>query len=321
MKKAFAVLLALLLITLGICPGALAGIHKDENGNYVDDDGNPVIDYWDEEQGIYIDEDGQAHTIEDTDDGSDSGSQGDPEGMTIGSGEYGTGEEEESSPGLTQEEWEARMRAALNRNGGITATYYLGPEKDPVPVTVIYMGLARSKIQMRGKELLVHTSDLIWDSDAPESQALAVINANRVGYANLRAKTSQKSFIMDHCLTNRVVRVISVGKTWSKVDYNGMRGYVLTGALTFYPNAMRTYDSGVISRKGKTAGKGTINVRANPKNGSRILGDYTLGTPLTILDWGEKWCEVDVEGWHCFILTEYVTLEGQDEEEAFSAKK
>ncbi len=304
MKKTFFIISALMLILLSVCPVALAGIHFDEESQtYVDDAGNPVKDYWDEDLGIYIDEDGHGHPIEDSDE------EGGDSGITVESEQYGTGEEEPDSPGLTQEEWEARMQAALNRNGGITMTYYLGPEKDPVPVTVIYIGLARSKIQLRGRELLVNTCDLIWDTEAGEDQALAVINANRVGYANLRAKTSQKSFVMDHCLTNRVVRVISIGKTWSKVDYNGMRGYVLTGALTFYPRAMRTYECGLVSRKGKTSGKNTINVRANPTNGSRILADYALGTPLTIFNYGEKWCEVDIEGWHCFILTEYVTLE------------
>lgn len=314
MKKRFALFLALLLAAAGIMNCALAAIHWDEGSQcYVDEAGNPVKDYWDEELGIYIDADGAAHPIEDADTGDEEGEGG----ATYHSGEGGSEDpsQQEESPGLTQEEWEARMQAALARNGGTTPTYFMGPEKDPVPVSVIYMGLARSRIQMRGREMMVNTCDLLWPSEVQENKALAVIDANRVGYAKLRAKTSQKAFIMDHCLTNRVVRVLSYGKTWCKVDYNGMPGYVLTGALTFHPKAMRTYTTGKISINGRITGKSTINVRANPKNNSRILGDYVLGTDLTIFDYGEKWCEVDVEGWHCYILTEYVSL-GEPEERA-----
>jgi len=139
-------------------------------------------------------------------------------------------------------------------------------------------------------------------------QVLAVVDANRVGYAALRANTSTKSFILDHCTTGRVVRVLSTGKNWTKIDYDGMRGYVLTSSLEFYPNAIRSYETGLIAYEGRTTGKSTINIRANAKNNSRILGDYVLGTPLTIFERDDKWCEVDVAGWHCYILTEYVSL-------------
>ena len=250
----------------------------------------------------------------DSSSGASTGVTYNPDGsITVESGTLGTdyeeGSEGSSGGGLTQEEWEARMNKAQNRNGLTTDTWLLGPEKDPVPVTIEYMGLARSMVNVYGVSILVNTCDLIWDTDAPDDKVLAVIDANRVGYANLREKTSQKSFIMDHCITNKVVRVLSTGKTWSMVDYDGMRGYVLTAALEFHPLSMRGYTTGKISINGRTKGKSPINIRANPKNGSRILGGYVVGTPLTIFSVGEKWCEVDVEGWHCYILTEYVTLD------------
>jgi hypothetical protein len=214
-----------------------------------------------------------------------------------------------SSDGLTQEEWEARMQQALNRNGGYTETYYVGPEKYPTEVTVKYIGLARSMVVLGNKEVLVNTCDLIWSTSAPSGKTLAVINAPKQGTAAIRSKSSLKAFIMDRPVTGRVVRVLSTGDTWSMIDCDGIRGYILTSSLTFYPNAQRSYESGCISYEGRTTGKSTIYVGSAAKNGSRHLADYVLGTPLTIVDHGDKWCEVDVEGWHCYILTEYVTVE------------
>ncbi len=306
----------------------LWGTGLGETGVVVDEDGG----IWNYDTGIYTSPDGRSVKIEsDGTEGSSgsSGSSGGSAGMTVtdssgisdittnadgsitvvsGQIQIDDGQSTPSGGGLTQDEWEARMKKALERNGAYTETYYFGPEKDPIPVNVVYIGLARSMIEIGGQQLMVNTCDLAWPSEAPADQVLAVVNANRVGYAALRANTSTKSFILEHCTTGKVVRVLNTGKNWTKVDYEGMRGYVLTSSLEFYPNVIRSFETGLISYEGRTVGKSTINVRANAKNGSRILGDYVLGTPLTIFSRDEKWCEVDVEGFHCYILTEYVAL-------------
>ena len=314
--------LCLLLWAVLLCACCPAMGEEAETGIVYDDDGG----IWDFDRGTYTAPDGRVVTIE-KENGSGSGGSGgaitvtdssgvegipvNPDGsITVESGQIRSVEEgSTSSGGLTQEEWEARMQKALDRNGDYTETWYFGPEKDPVSVEVLYVGLGRSMVQSTSGVFLVNTCDLAWASDAPASQALAVVNANRVGYAALRANTSTKSFIMDHCITGSVVRVLSSGKNWTKVDYRGMRGYVLTSSLTFYPNVLHGYETGKICIDGRVTGKSTINIRANANNKARILGDYVLGTPLTIFSRDEKWCEVDVEGWHCYILTEYVSLD------------
>ena len=319
--------IAMLAVTLGITL-CLCGSGLGEKGIIYDEDGG----VWNFDTGIYTSPEGVSVKIESdgTEEGNSSGSSGgnsggmtvvdssgieggtlnEDGGMTVISGQIAAPDNSSNggSGGLTQEEWEARMRKALERNGAFTETYYFGPEKDPIPVNVVYVGLARSMIEIGGTQMMVNTCDLAWPTDAPSDQVLAVVEANRVGYAALRANTSTKSFILDHCITGKVVRVLNTGKNWTKVDYDGLRGYVLTASLKFFPNAIRSYETGLIAYEGRTTGKSTINIRANAKNNSRILGDYVLGTPLTIFERDDKWCEVDVAGWHCYILTEYVSL-------------
>lgn len=323
-RKTMALLAAALGIMLcccGIGAGAETGIVYDEDGGV-----------WNFDTGIYTTPDGVSVKIQ-SDGTNDSGSSGSNSGgssgamtvvdssgiegipvnadgsITVESGQIQIQDDSAtSSPGLTQEEWEARMKKAIERNGAYTETYYFGPEKDPIPVSVVYVGLARSMIKIGSSELMVNTCDLAWSTEASANQVLAVVDANKAGYAALRANTSTKSFILDHCITGKVVRVLATGKNWTKVDYEGMRGYVLTSSLKFYPNVIRSYEIGQIAYEGRTTGRSTINIRANNKNNSRILGNYVLGTPLTIFSRDEKWCEVDVAGWHCYILTEYVSL-------------
>ena len=320
-RKRIAIIAILLGILLCIWSAAPA-----ETGVEIDEEGG----IWDFNKGTYTSPDGRVVTIEsDGTEGSSGSSGGNSAGMTVtdssgisnittnadGSITVVSGQiqiEDEGSTssggGLTQAEWEARMKKALEKNGAYTETYYFGPEKDPIPVNVVYIGLARSMIEISGQQLMVNTCDLAWSTEAPANQVLAVVDANRVGYAALRANTSVKSFILDHCTTGKVVRVLSTGKNWTKVDYEGMRGYVLTSSLEFYPNMIRSFETGLVAIEGRTVGKSPINVRAKPKNGSRILGSYVVGTPLTIFSRDDQWCEVDVEGSHCYILTEYVEL-------------
>ena len=230
--------------------------------------------------------------------------------ITVESGQIRIEEQAaESESGLTPEEWAARMQKAQEKNGSYTETLYHRPDGGVTAVEVIYVGLGRSMVVLDGASTLVNTWDLTWETEAPAEKVLAVVNAPKSGYANLRSKSTQKAFIMDHCTTNRVMRVLATGKNWTKVDYCGLRGYITTKSLTFYANEPKTYETAKISVKGRTKGTDTVYIRSAAKNGSRHLKDYVLGTPLTVFSRDGKWCEVDVEGWHCYILADYVTMD------------
>lgn len=313
-------LAAALCFSLGACAFA-------ETGTYTDEDGG----VWDYDMGIYTDAEGNQYEI--TDDSGNSyasssgaGSRQNADGsitivtgeedsvvqnsdgsLTVDSGAIQVVDQKEESKPLTYEEWQARMDSIADRNGRVTETFYRKSENEMIPVSVVYVGLVRSMVHLNGKEQLVDTCDLVWESEAPAEQLLAVINAPKNGQAKMRAKTSAKSTVLDTCRTNRVVRVLKVGKTWAFVDHNGLRGYIQNTSLTFYPNERHEYETGYISVKGKTPKGETVYIRSAPKNNSRHLEQYPVATPLTIVSSDGNWTEIDVEGWHCYILSKYVS--------------
>jgi hypothetical protein len=66
----------------------------------------------------------------------------------------------------------------------------------------------------------------------------------------------------------------------------------------------------VITVKGSTKVNGNlVKIRAKGDRNGRIIGEFTPGEPLTVLQNEEtgKWMEVDVGGYHAFIQSEYVT--------------
>ena len=57
--------------------------------------------------------------------------------------------------------------------------------------------------------------------------------------------------------------------------------------------------------------KMTDNIHMNGKNKSRILEDLPCGTQMTVFSTTEDgWTEIEADGWHAWILSQYVTYDG-----------
>ena len=177
------------------------------------------------------------------------------------------------------------------------------------------MGLARSMVMLNGEKQLVETWRLSWETDAPEDQVLAIVQPpSNSGDVKFHAGKSTSSMNLNKVLTNRVLRVISTGKNWTLVDIDDPempRGYIATDYLEFYPKLPLAYRSAQISVMGRTKGSDPVWIRAEDNaNGRRII-QFDLGEPLTVYCQNSKWSEVDVGGFHAFILSEFVTMDDE----------
>ena len=345
MKRVFSLITFLALLCGLSC--ALAYTRND-SGLYVDESGQVIGELWDDAAGIYI-VDGVGYEITNADEGgspASSSSAGESSGggitvvssdgsadpfagiptnpdgsITVESGQIqiegpSTGE----SGHLTEAEWAARWAKYTAANGTTTGTVYINEKGNPIPVEIVSLGLGRSTIRVENDTFFVPTSSLKWDTEAPEDKLLAVVTlpkSPKLGYVTLRAKKSQKSFVMGHCNKGRVLRVIDVGKTWTMVDDAGVRGYVLTSGLTFYDNSPRPYAAGIITVMGKLIRGNYVHLRTSPTSKSGYVRDpdstraveYHVGTPVAVFAQDDTWSEIDVDRWHCYILSKFVTLQ------------
>ena len=319
-KRMLAAMAALIMTAGG---GLAASYTQNSDGLYVDSSGKIITELWDDAAGLYI-SDGVGYAIRNTDTNPDYSDPGSGRGastnsdgsITVESGTYGTPDASESSSGgqhLTEEEWAARLAKYSAKLGTTTGTSYIDENGDAWPAEVVYMGLGRSIVLLDGTEAIVPTASLKWDCEVPDEKRLAVVYPKSQSYATLRAKSTAKAFVMGHANKCMVVRVIRSGKTWSLVDLNGARGYVYTSALQFYDNNPKLYVTGTITINGKTP-KGsdfTVHVRDATSKG-RQIAEFSPGTPITVFSRDDKLCEVDVEGYHCYIQAQFVTLDTPD---------
>ena len=67
--------------------------------------------------------------------------------------------------------------------------------------------------------------------------------------------------------------------------------------------------SGMITVKGRAVSDATVHVRSSRQNTARQIAEFPVGTLVTVFSQEGKWSEIDVGGWHCYILSEFLTLQ------------
>ena len=309
--KRTGILVFILALCLGVSALASGGVEYDDDGGV-----------WDYNKGTYTTKEGQTVSIIDEDAATKTVRNADgsmtiitnekdiiqnPDGsIVLESGQVMTVKTEADRAAEHEKGWAAGMAKAASVNGAYTPTFYTDAEGNELEVPVAYMGLGRSMITLNGEKVLVDTSSLRWETEAPENKVIAVVKQN--GYAKLHSKKDSKSLVMDKVPYGQILRVVNTGKRWTFVDYKGLRGYVATNYLTFYANEKKEYQSGVIAtRAGKT--KGTITVHVRNKPNGKQQEEYTIGTPVTVLAIDGDWAQVEVEGHSCYLKKEFIVFE------------
>ena len=176
------------------------------------------------------------------------------------------------------------------------------------PVTLEVLGTAQCVVFDGESLITVNTADLRWDTVDPveEHQRLAAIYAPKTGQATLRASASSSAKSLDQCKDGRLVVVLKVGSVYTRVLYEGKEGCVLTDALTFYGVAMEEdFAIATLSYEGRTDTSATISVYTS-EAASRRIDQWRVGNEVAVLEKGDSWSEIEIDGWHGFVKTEYL---------------
>lgn len=187
----------------------------------------------------------------------------------------------------------------------LDVTLYLG-DGESKSVTLETLGTAQSVV-FDGKEMLtVNTEDLFWDTEADDDQRLAIIVAPRTGKATLRASASSKAKSLGQCEAGRIVVVLKVGSTFTRVLYDGKEGCVLTSALKLCGAVPEEdFSTATLSYKGRTNSSATISVYTE-KTAKRKIKQWRVGNDVVTLGESGVWTEIEIGGWHGWCKSEYL---------------
>ncbi len=184
-------------------------------------------------------------------------------------------------------------------------TLYLG-EGESIPVTLQELGTAQCVVWDGDEMRTVLTEDLHWETEADDDERLAVIYAPKTGKATLRASASNKAKSLGQCEDGRIVIVLKVGTTYTRVLYEGKEGCVLTSALKLCGAVPEDeFSAATLSYKGRTDTSATISVYT-AKSAKRKIKQWRVGNDVVVLSESGSWSEIEIDGWHGWVKSAYL---------------
>ncbi|MBQ2952584.1 MAG: hypothetical protein IJE07_03415 [Clostridia bacterium] len=173
-------------------------------------------------------------------------------------------------------------------------------------VSLQELGTAQCVVWDGSKMQTVLTEDLQWETEADDDHRLAVIYAPKTGQATLRASASSKARSLGQCTDGRIVVVLKVGSTFTRILYDGKEGCVLTAALTFYGAVPEEdFSTAELAYKGRTDTSATISVYST-RSASRKIRQWRVGNEVVVLTQGSSWSEIEIDGWHGWVRSDYL---------------
>ena len=140
--------------------------------------------------------------------------------------------------------------------------------------------------------------------DAGTSQPSTTVKAVVIGgKLNMREKESTDANVLTRIPEGASVTVEKRGNTWSKVQYNGQSGYVMSRYLSFDDNA-------AAETARVTTPSGSLNLREKDASGARILLQIPQGSMVTVLQKQSVWCFVRYQGMTGYVMTKFLSFSG-----------
>lgn len=141
-------------------------------------------------------------------------------------------------------------------------------------------------------------------SSSRSSTTTMYIYSSNGGSVNMRSKASTSSKLVDRLLVGTKVTVLSKGTYWSEIKYGSKTGYVRTVYLT----STKPSNLPTSSRATVTSSNGSgVHMRKTASTSSRVVDTLSVGTRVTVLQWGSVWTQVRYGSKTGYIMTRYLT--------------
>ena len=170
-------------------------------------------------------------------------------------------------------------------------------------LTLVFLGQTWSKVKTPGHEGYVPTQDLGFAfGDVQTGIAIVVAPGGKL---TLRAEMTTKSKALASIKSGRAVLLLARGDNFSLVRFEGKEGYVLTAHIKeVEPSAsLGTY---TLVKSLDEKREANVRLRAEPKKNATEYTKVKSGLSLVILDTKDDWSQVEYEGYHGWMMSDYL---------------
>ena len=140
----------------------------------------------------------------------------------------------------------------------------------------------------------------------PMATSLAISQYGYVtgGWLRLRSAASFDSSTVSSYYTGTQVKILSTSGSWYQVEApDGKTGYMYSSYISF--------SGGIIGDAYVTSTNGYgVRMRSGPGTGYSIIGVYSVGTALTVLQTGSTWSKIQIGSRVGYMMNQYITTSG-----------
>ena len=153
----------------------------------------------------------------------------------------------------------------------------------------------------------------VHDSLISTGVTTSTVTTRNGGRVNLRSGPGSSYGSLTTLASGTVVSVLLRGNDWYKISANGYTGYMSTqylsgsGATTGSNTGTTT---SVIAYVNNPRSTQVLNLREQPSQSARSIGQYRNGTRVKVVSRGSTWCEVYVGTRHGYMMTRYLSFDG-----------
>ena len=183
------------------------------------------------------------------------------------------------------------------------------------PVTDLeYAGALVSKVAVSGGEMQrVNTKDLQWTTMGADSPQLALVTGKK-GASLLDGSGKKKDGITKPIPYGTMLFVLETGDDLFYVSWKDGFGYIKRDTAELLPVSQDSFQTGLISLNGRTAGTSPVNVRKEPSANGKTIGEWKPGTPVAVVKQTDDFYLVEGKGLRGWIQMKYLKLEGADDD-------
>ena len=196
--------------------------------------------------------------------------------------------------------------AVSSRSAATPSRFTVEWEGGKAYVEVVTLGSATSRVKSAGTAYDVDTADLYLDG-AAVSGRLAGVYAPNTGRCSLRDRASDSGKLLKKVKAGALVVVLEKGKTYTKINYKGQDGYVLTSCLKFFgEDAQPTGTGTLVYSREKPAVRTTVNIRNKADKSSAKVAEWDTGTQVAVFGRTNGWYEVEYNGVHGYVMESFL---------------
>ena len=197
-----------------------------------------------------------------------------------------------------------RMRSGPSTDYGVVASYSVGTQ-----VKVLISGADWSKIRVgtrTGYMMSKFLSVTNITPSTPSSSYTAYVTASNGKPVRMRSGPSTDYGVVASYSVGTQVKVLISGADWSKIRVGTRTGYMMSKFLSVTNITPSTPSSSYTAYVTASNGK-PVRMRTGAGTNYSVISTYSVGTQVTVLEYGKTWCRIRVNGYTGYMMTKFLT--------------